>query len=404
MLIVTDLAATLVCFLIAYFHPEWMADRKTNILFVNAFTEMMIPCIMIFASLLFQMYMFRQERQVAENRRVQIDALNRERVEQSYDTGLRESGLTEHGTDVKTAAKTKKRVVVTADSAADLPDKRIRQYDIRVIRHVIHTEKGSFLDGAEMNGDELMFYMRDDAHEARSEVPGRRQFESFFAEQLQEAEDIIHISIANDSSPVWPEAEAAAKYFDHVHVVDSGSMSGGAGLLALYAAHLAQTDLPVEDMLKRILKVKTQITAKFVLDTTAYLRRGGRMTPLLSRWIDAFLMHPLINMKDDRMKFFIIWGATYRRRFIRLVFAGRRHIDRSLLMITYAGVPEEVLQDVQERVRRYVKFDRVVLMPCSSAIAVNVGPGTFGFMFHNLNDDAETGGRLFDFLEKGSDV
>ena len=144
--------------------------------------------------------------------------------------------------------------------------------------------------------------------------------------------------------------------------------------------------------------MKTQIVARFILENTAFLLRGGRMTPLLSRWMDAFFFRPTINMKNDRMMFSVSFSARYRRNFIHRVLRGKRRIDTSLLLITHAGLSEKELRWVREETERVLHFDRVVTLPTSGAVAVNVGPGTFGLMFHTLSDDRETGGRLFDFL------
>ena len=294
----------------------------------------------------------------------------------------------------------KRRILVTADSAADLPEEWVRRYDIRLIPHVLHTDTGSFFDNREIDGDELMYYMRDEGHAAKSEVPDTETFRRFFTACLTEAEEVVHLSIAADSSPVYGYAAEAQREMEHVHVLDTGSMSGGAGLSVLYAAHLAQKDTGVEEMLSRLQRVKKRITARFILENTAFLLRGGRMKPFLSRWMDAFLVHPTINMKDDKMKFSVALSAQYRRNHIHRVLRGKRRIDTSLLFITHAGLSEPELRWVREETERLVHFDRVVTMATSSAVAVNVGPGTFGLMFHTLSDDRETGGRLFDFLPK----
>ena len=291
-----------------------------------------------------------------------------------------------------------KHIAVTIDSAVDLPEIWIRRYGIDVICHILHTDSGTFYDNREIDSDELIYYMRDEGHLAKSEVPDASAFKAFFAGVLEKADNIVHLSIAEDASPAYPFAKEASRHFDQVHVFDTGSMSGGAGLTALYAAHLARTDIEPQELLARLEQVKRHIVARFALENTAFLLRGGRMTPLLSRWMDAFLMHPTINMKNDKMKFSFAYSAQYRRHLIHRALRGKRRIDTSLLMITHAGLTMKELGEIQEEVERIVHFDRVAVMRTSSAIAVNVGPGTFGLMFHTLSDDRDTGDRLFDFL------
>ena len=295
-------------------------------------------------------------------------------------------------------APAKRRVRITCDSACDLPSAWYDEWDISVVHHILHTKTGSFLDGDEINGDELVLYMKSGG-EARSEVPGTIAFARFFTEQLAHADEVIHISIADASSPVYKFAETSLKRMEGVTLVDSGSMSGGAGLLVLYAAYLAkETELHADAILARLKKVKAHITARFVLENTGALLAGGRISPVTSRWLDAFMLHPTIDMRNSMMQFSFVWSGLYGRRFIRRVLRRKWRVDTSLLIITHAGLSVAALSEIREEVEKHVHFDRVVVMPGSSAIVVNVGAGTFGLQFHTLSGDRETGGRLFDFL------
>lgn len=292
----------------------------------------------------------------------------------------------------------KRRVLITIDSAVDMPVEWIGWWSIPVIYHRIETAHGLFRDGTEIDSDELMRYMLDESAKAKSVVPDAREFEQFFASHLGEAQHIIHISIADQASPVYRSAKEAERSFDSVTVIDSGNMAGGAGLFAMYAVHLAGSDLSAGEVTERILDMKERIASSFVLEGTGFLLRGGRMKPVTSRLLNAFLLHPVIVMSNDRMNFYFVWSDRYRKSYIRKVFSVYKHIDTSLLMISYAGLSEEELNWVRSEVEHYAHFDRVVCVPTSSAVAVNVGHGTFGLIFHVLKDATDKDDRLFDFL------
>ena len=390
-MVVSDLVVITLSFIISWFRPEWVREVDQSTAYLNACVSLLVSCMMAFFAIMFQHYMFRQERALLEARQSEIEDLNRARVKEQYGDEA-EQGLGSYG------YKQKKRVLIATDSAADLPKEWIEAYGICVVNHKIITETGTFYDGTEINGDELMFYMRNEAHDAHSEVPDETVLEPFFAQCLKEADQVIMITVAKDSSPVYGHALIAARRFEQVSVVDSGSMSAGAGMLVLYAAKTARDDMGARELVARLERVKRRITARFVLDNTRYLLRGGRMSPLLSGVFDAFLFHVTINMTDEKMKFSAAWGSRYRRKFVRSVFRRTRNIDTSLVFITYAGVTEENLARVREEMDRYIRFDRVVMMPTSSAVAVNVGPGTFGFMFHVFADGEDRSNRMFDFL------
>ena len=291
----------------------------------------------------------------------------------------------------------KKRILITADSAADLTPEWIRAYDIRVIRHRLHTDAGVFEDATEIDSDELCCYMQDGAKTARSQVPDAAAFERFFAEQLEDAESIFHISISHQASPVYGEAKGAEGAFENVRVFNSGNMAGGAGVFALYAARLAEQGRSMEEIADTLMNFKRELRSVYVLSSSDYLRRGGRMTPLLSKLLTAFLLHPVIIMKNDRMNFRFVWSSRYRKNFIRRALKNVARIDPSLLIVPHSACFEEELRWIREEVERYFHFERVICLPTSSAVTVNVGPGTFGLVFRVI-PPGEKKTRLFNFL------
>lgn len=393
-LLVCDLIMTVVCFAVDYIRTDMVYEYTELQLFVSQIVLLIINLITLGAGFLFQVYTSDQERRLLERQRDELDALNRARVAASF------TGHLQNTADALFAAA-KPRVRISCDSGADLPIPWRREWEIAVIPHRVHTDSGTFIDGDEIVCDELMYYIRDGRHTARSEAPDVTAFEEFFAAQLKDADELVHISLADAASPAYAKAAEAARYFDRVTVVDSGSISGGTGMLVLYAAYLAKkTQMSAEEIAALIQRIKPQITARVLLEGTDYLVRGKRMQPLLGRWLDAFLMRPVLRMRNDKMSFFIAAGRYYRRHFIRGVINMRkRTIDPSLLLITYSGMTVDELRLVMEEAERCMHFDRVICMPTSSAIAINTGPGTFGLMFHKLSSDRETGARLFDFLD-----
>ncbi|MBQ6735596.1 MAG: DegV family EDD domain-containing protein [Lachnospiraceae bacterium] len=301
----------------------------------------------------------------------------------------------------------KKNVVITMDSGGDLPKDITDRMGIGIVNFVLHTAHGAFLDNLEVDSAELMRYMEDARGSARSEVPDIAVYENFFGLQLAKAQHVIHFTIARSMSKSYDNAVEASKSFDNVTVVDSGAVSSGMGLLVLYAAHLSQTDLPVSEILRRVEELHPRIRNSFVMESGAYLRRGGRISAMLQLVLDAFLLHPLIEFRDRKLHSRVVLSAGYRKKYVQRVMKKYGNADRSLLFIAYVSLTERELKEIRELVERYVHFDRVYFVKASSAIAVNCGPGTLGLMFCVQGEGAGTG-RIFDFLPEeeiaGADI
>ena len=276
-------------------------------------------------------------------------------------------------------------LLITTDSICDLPKAMLKSLKVPVLSYKVYTEKGIFSDGIEAEGDVILKYLDKKDATARSEAPEPEDYEAFFAEQLSYAQHIIHIAMAKNSSRGFANACEAALSFYNVSVVDSGHLSSGTGLMVMAAKELADSGLTETDMVvPELEKMRNKINSSFIMDTTEYLYRGGRMSEQAYKLCRAFMLHPIIVLKDSAMKIGgIIIGnrARYRRKYIEKALRNPEEIDTSVLFITYVGMRKSEIEKIKEDVLYKVPFEKVYLQKATSAISINCGPGTFGLLF-----------------------
>ncbi len=279
----------------------------------------------------------------------------------------------------------RKRVplMVTTDSVCDLPEELLEKLGISVHPYFVCTEHGRFLDGKELETDDLLDYLYRGKRGA-SKAPDVTDYENFFAEKLTEAQNIIHIAMAKNSSEGYRHACEAAKSFENVTVVDSGHLSSGMGLAALYAAHMAAQNASAEEIVHTVETLKKRIQTSFIVNSTQMLYRGGRIPKEIHILCNTLLLHPVIVLRKSKMT---VGGirmgdfAHVSKSYIRSVLKDAKNIDRRILFLTYAGMDEKSLAQIQEMVRQYCPFEKIYLQKASSAIASNCGAGSFGLLY-----------------------
>ncbi len=280
--------------------------------------------------------------------------------------------------------KKKMQVMITTDSVCDLPESMTAKNHIVVKPYRVVTEEGDFLDGIEVGPEGILSYMGAGEKVARSEPPEPASYEEFFADQLVKTQQIIHISIAKNTSGGYANALEAAKTFDNVTVVESGHLSSGTGLLVLNAARNAAEGMSVEEILKNIERDRKNVRTSFVVASTKYLACVGRIPSKVDKICEALMLHPIIVLKKSSMTVSsILMGTreTYWRKYINRSLNVPGEIDTSLLFITYVNLTQSELMEIEEMVRKKVNFEKVVYQKASSAISTNAGPGTFGLLF-----------------------
>ncbi|MCR4648786.1 MAG: response regulator, partial [Lachnospiraceae bacterium] len=134
----------------------------------------------------------------------------------------------------------KKKVIVTTESVADIPDELIEKYNIPILPHKVSTPEGLFKDGSEIDTRGVLSYMEDKEHTIKPQAPNVKEHEDFFASQLNRANNLVHMSISSKvENSGCPKAIEAARAFNNVTVIDTGHLSSGQGLMVVEACKLA---------------------------------------------------------------------------------------------------------------------------------------------------------------------
>ncbi len=276
-------------------------------------------------------------------------------------------------------------LLITTDSVSDLPRELVTKNRIPILPYKIYMGEGIFTDGIEAEGEVIVRYMEDSSIIARSEAPEVEEYEKFFSEQLGNAQHIIHIAMAKNASHGFGNACEAALAFYNVKVVDSGHLSSGMGIMALYAKQLSSEATADPDAIVRALeRKKDKIQTSFIVDNTEYLYRSGRLSEKVHRLCHSLLVHPMIVMKDSAMsvgRIFVGSTEKVRRDYVRRVMKHPSQINPSVLFITYAGMRKSEVEAIRDMALEYVPFEKVYFQKASPAISSNCGPGTVGLIF-----------------------
>ncbi|WP_049945762.1 DegV family protein [Butyrivibrio sp. LC3010] len=279
-------------------------------------------------------------------------------------------------------------VVITTSSMCDLPDASMRDPRLPILPFVVKTEYGVFKDGTQIGSDELVRYINDGKN-AVSAPPETAVYTEFFAKALKRAHHVIYIALTTSMSEDYNRAIEASKAFDNVTVINSEALSSATGLLVLIACKLAQRDMPVEEIIDELEMVKKKIKCSFIIDSTDFMKRNGRIGVGMHRVAESLSLRPCLRFSDDKVKLGTIcvgskWDAY--KTYIRSAFRTGQIPDTDVLFITYVDLNEEMLQKIRKEVSNIVDFEHIVFQRASAAISSNCGPGSFGLLYFLKGD------------------
>lgn len=288
----------------------------------------------------------------------------------------------------RTNRKKRKKVCITTDCTSDMPDEFLEQYDIKVMYLYINTNRGRFADTREIDADSLSQYLLESEERVATSSVSVEEYEQFFADVLTQAEEVIHIAMASDVRKSFEIASKAAGGFDHVHVINSGQVSCGAGLVTLCAARLAQKGYKVAEICEEVERMKEQVAFRFFLPSTDIFYRSGHTNALVNNLCSLLRLHPILGMRQSKIT---VTGAMFGnvdsclKRCIRQHLFRRRRIDSGIVIITHVGCSVRRLELIKAELEKRVHFDKVIVQKASFSNACNVGMGAVGIGYYRKN-------------------
>ncbi len=281
--------------------------------------------------------------------------------------------------------KEKIPILITSESACDLPKELLDKMGIPIIHFNIKNKNGSFIDDVEVDTEGILKYMsKDGGYDMAPDTPTVDDFEKFFAEHLVEAENIIHISMSSKTSGAFWCSSEAAKAFDNVTIIDSESLSCGMGTLVLEAHRMVEAGASVLECVEQLNRIKKRIHVSYFVNDMEYLVRLGRVKRRLKGFGRIFMIRPAITFRDGRgtlLRMLIGSVEFAKKKYISVALSNPKDIDKSKVFIIHTGLQVTELDDICRWVKELVPFSEVVVQRESAAMAAIHGPGAFGVSF-----------------------
>ncbi len=286
----------------------------------------------------------------------------------------------------KLSMRKRKKIYITTDCTCDIPSELLEKYDIKLMYLYIKTPYGRFADTREIDSDSLAQYVSLENSMAKGDSVTVEEIEDFFAEALTQAEHVIHISLSSKCGRSHSVAVAAAEGFDHVHVIDSGQISCGQGLVVLYAAKLAMEGKTALEICELVNKMKHHVHTRFIMPSADIFYQNGRTSALAAKMCRMLHLHPYAGLIQRKA---LLKGLLFGnlesawKQGIRIMMCRKRRINTDIVFVTHVGCSVKQQEWLRKEIAKYVKFDRFIIQKASFTSACNVGMESIGIAYYN---------------------
>lgn len=188
------------------------------------------------------------------------------------------------------------RVRIIIDSTTDLAPELQGQVEVVPLTVSFGTEE--YIDGVTITHEEFYSKLIESDVLPTTSQATPAAFAEVFEEVAAAGDSAVVITVASQLSGTCQSARIAAEDYDNIYVVDSGSVTLGAGILAEYALHCARSGMTAAEIAGLLEKKKEDIRLIAMLDTLEYLKKGGRISAAVAFAGGLLNIKPVVNVKD----------------------------------------------------------------------------------------------------------
>ena len=277
------------------------------------------------------------------------------------------------------------RVAIVTDSASDLLPETAARLGITVVPLIISFGTESYRALTELSTDEFWRRMTEPSAPFPTTAacsPGdfKTAYEKAFADG---ADAVVSIHVAGTLSGTLKAAQIGREMLPdrEIHIVDSGSASMGEGILAELAVEMAGLGVAAGEIARTVQDRASDLDLYVVLDTLAYLKKGGRISGPQAAIGTLLSVKPIITIRDGAVHTADKPRTTGKARARVVELITSRPLERLAVLYTPPADGETFRRELLDRVGESLDLERVSLQPVGPSVGPHLGPGCLGAVF-----------------------
>lgn len=272
---------------------------------------------------------------------------------------------------------------ITMDSAGDIPDDWIDQYDVKIIPINIHFGERTFYQGVDLTNDDFYKLVETSGTIPKTSQPSPHQFMDFYRSLANPGDSIISIHVTSKLSGTFASAEIAARELQDefkIYPVDSGGGSALLGFMCKEARKLYREGGSIQKILKRLSDIRERTEIILTLDTLDYARMSGRVKAMQAALASMLNVKPIVVLTDGILD--VTEKVRTRSRSIeRVVEKMQNRFGDELVNVAVVHAQDiKIGQRLMSRVKEKFNINELVFSELSIGLAANLGPGTVGIV------------------------
>jgi DegV family protein with EDD domain len=268
-------------------------------------------------------------------------------------------------------------VAVVTDSTADFAGVHAADLGITIVPLTVNWGRDVLRDRIDLSTAEFYTRLRIDKELPKTAAPPPGIFEEVYRNLLESHDSVISIHITSKFSATWGVASNVARSVssDHIHVIDSGTVSIPLGWCAERAATLGREGVPADGIVRELESMIPRLRIYVTLDTLEYLQRGGRIGRARA-FLGALLnVKPILFCQDGEIH--PIERVRTRQAALRRMAALVAASGPVRIAVAHGDAPEDA-ESVRNHLGSLERSGPVPITELGTVLGTHTGPGVVG--------------------------
>ena len=270
---------------------------------------------------------------------------------------------------------------IVANSSADLPEQIIKSLDITIVPQYVYFGEDVYRQGVDISPDEFYRKIETSEYHPRTSQPAPNDFLEAFEHLIQQGHEVVCMVVTSKLSGTYNNALAVKNFMedgDKVHVVDTTTVTLGEGLLVLNAARMARDGKTSSEILNYLKDVIPLCRTLGVIDSLAFIEKGGRISKLQYMFGSLLKYKPIISIRNGLLE--VVGkarGSDAAMRLMQTVADDILDAGIKQVMVGYTTRKREMIL-----LRQYLEDQgqeiEIIEGQIGAAIGAHAGPGLYG--------------------------
>ncbi|MCA1899467.1 MAG: DegV family protein [Chloroflexi bacterium] len=275
---------------------------------------------------------------------------------------------------------------IATDGAIDLAPGWEKEFDIRIVPINVHFGEKTYIQNIDLDLEGFYRLVDDTSNPfPKTSQPSPHQFVEFYKKNFQPGDTVVSLHVTSKLSGTYASAVAAAEELKGVYNIipfDSLGGSMGTGFMCRAVRLMERAGKSVEDILRYLEAVRSQVKIVLTLDTLEYARRSGRVGTLSAALASLLNVKPIASLQEGLIQM-VEKVRTRKAALERVLAMGREMVgDKPVHIGVMHARDLESGKTLLEAAKKNFNFKSAEMADLSISLAINLGVGTVGLVLY----------------------